>query len=210
MLKHKVRQGECMGTIAPRYGFLAQTLWDLPENADLKEARQGDLNTLAPGDEVTIPDRRPRDEAVPVDSAQAFQLKVVPMRLRLQLRLEDDPRAAEAYALEFDTGERVEGSTDGDGWIDQPLPPRATQATLELRDGEERYTLAIGHLDPADMVTGTQARLHNLGHYFGAVDGDPGPQTAAALKRFQRRHDLEPTGEADEATVAALRSRYGG
>ena len=34
----------------------------------------------------------------------------------------EQPRAGEAYRLEYDDGEVIEANTDGDGWIEQPLP----------------------------------------------------------------------------------------
>jgi peptidoglycan hydrolase-like protein with peptidoglycan-binding domain len=80
---------------------------------------------------------------------------------------------------------------------------------LKLRDGLEQHVLKIGHLDPHDDPTGIQQRLRSLGYYFGAVDGELGGVTAAALRRFQTANGLEVSGEADDATVSALRDAYG-
>lgn len=49
-----------------------------------------------------------------------------------------------------------------------------------------------------------QQHLIDLGYLYGAADGIYGPMTAAALKRFQGEHDLEETGELNDATVEAL------
>lgn len=209
MTVHVVRQGECLETIAPRYGWDPQALWDAPENSALVEQR-GDPNCLRPGDRLEVPSPRLREESVPTDSSGRFRVTRPKPRLRLRLLEGEEPRASEAYRLEYDTGEVLEGSTDGDGWVDQPLPLTTQRATLFLREDEEVHELAIGHLDPPETTTGAQARLANLGHYFGAVDDDLGPATAAALRRFQGAEGLEVTGELDDATVDALLTAHDG
>ena len=50
-----------------------------------------------------------------------------------------------------------------------------------------------------------QSRLTAHGFATGGIDGEVGPITIAALAAFQRAKGLLPTGQADEATVAALR-----
>ena len=45
-----------------------------------------------------------------------------------------------------------------------------------------------------------QQRLCNLGYRHLSIDGVIGPQTRAALKDYQRDHDLPINGEADDAT----------
>ena len=209
MSTHRVRQGECLETIAAQHGWLAQALWDQPENETLRQQRK-DMHCLLPGDVVQVPTRRPRDEPVRTDGVGRFQLKVELPKLRVRLLDDTEPRKGEAYELEYDDGQVLEGSTDGDGWVEQPLPVSVRKAVLLLKEGAERYELAVGGLDPADTPTGAQGRMSNLGYYFGQVDGVVGPMTQAALKRFQRAKGLEPSGEIDEATAEALRGDYGG
>lgn len=209
MSTHKVKQGECLETIAAQHGWLAQALWDQPENAKLKEQRK-DMYCLLPGDVVTVPTRRPRDEPVATGGVGKFQLKVEVPKLRVRLLDDAKPRKGEAYKLECDDGVVLEGSTNGDGWVEQPLPASVRKVVLVLQDGEERYELAVGELDPADTPSGAQGRMSNLGYYFGKVDGVVGPMTQAALKRFQRAKGLEASGELDAATADALRGEYGG
>lgn len=209
MSTHKVKQGECLETIAAQHGWLAEALWDQPENEALKEQRK-DMHCLLPGDVVSVPARRPRDEPVPTGGVGKFQLSVEVPKLRVRLLNDAKPRAGEAYKLEYDDGQVLEGSTNGDGWVEQPLPASVRKAVLVLEDGEERYELAVGGLDPADTPSGAQGRMSNLGYYFGKVDGELGPVTKAALRRFQRAKGLEASGELDAATADALRGEYGG
>lgn len=81
-----------------------------------------------------------------------------------------------------------------------------------------RLELDIGGLDPSHdddsggaVATGVQARLRNLGFDCGDVDGDLGPDTTAALKRFQSKvmKQDSPSGEADANTCGKLREEHG-
>lgn len=51
-----------------------------------------------------------------------------------------------------------------------------------------------------------QSRLTSHGFPVGTIDGDIGPVTLKALKSFQKSRGLHQSGQADKATVEALRS----
>ena len=56
-----------------------------------------------------------------------------------------------------------------------------------------------------DAVFKVQQRLREQGFYVrDNIDGHWGPRTAAALKNFQRAKGLNPTGQLDLPTLAAL------
>jgi hypothetical protein len=204
-----IKQGECLMTIALAKGFDPQTIWDHPDNAELKELRHT-YQALLAGDRLVIPDLEEKEVAVSTDTVSHFKLNVGSVKLRLRLTRHNQARADEAFELMIDgAAAPITGTTDGDGWIDQAIPADATRATLKLRDGVESYTLNLGHLDPHDSPAGIQQRLRSLGFYFGRVDGEIGDITAAALRRFQTAKDLGVSGEADDATVSALRDAYG-
>ncbi|MFV8754808.1 peptidoglycan-binding protein [Nannocystaceae bacterium ST9] len=207
MAKLKVRQGDDLSALALARGFDPNTIWDHPDNAALKELRKSP-HALLPGDQLEIPAIEEREEGVATGSVGRFKLKVGPIKLRIRLTKLGEPRANEAYELIFED-QTIAGTTDGEGWIDQPIPLAATRATLALMEGEENYELRLGHLDPHDSPSGIQQRLRALGYYFGKVDEDVGPQTQAALRRFQGKQGLSVTGEADDATLDALRDAYG-
>jgi N-acetylmuramoyl-L-alanine amidase len=207
MAKLSIRQGDCLTSIALARGFDPQTLWDHPGNAELKEQRKSP-HALLPGDQLEIPPLEEREEGVATGSVGRFKLKVGPVKLRIRLTKLAEPRANEAYELIFEE-QTITGTTDGDGWIDQPIPAAATRCTLSLTEGSELYELMLGHLDPHDSPSGIQQRLRALGFYFGKVDEDVGVHTQAALRRFQTKQGLDVTGEADDATVDALRDAYG-
>ena len=56
------------------------------------------------------------------------------------------------------------------------------------------------------LVTELQKRLTELGYYSGAIDGDFGPGTEAAVKAFQAQSGLTADGIAGAYTQQALYS----
>lgn len=55
-----------------------------------------------------------------------------------------------------------------------------------------------------EKVAAMQQRLDDQGYDAGAVDGLWGPNTAAALRRYQAKSGLQQTGQLDLKTLAAL------
>jgi peptidoglycan hydrolase-like protein with peptidoglycan-binding domain len=53
-------------------------------------------------------------------------------------------------------------------------------------------------------VQAVQERLRSAGAYNGAVDGVWGPDSAAALQQFQSSHQLQVTGQLNQATAQSL------
>ena len=72
----------------------------------------------------------------------------------------------------------------------EPLKPRPLQNGGALSD---------------DTVFKVQQRLHDLGFYVrDNIDGQWGPNTASAVKNFQRSKGMSPTGQLDLQTLTAL------
>lgn len=200
---HRVRSGECISSVALAYGFFPDTIWDHPENAALREER-ADPNVLADGDEVFIPDRRPRVVTCATDQTHRFKRRGVPEYFRLQLARYGQPRAGEPFQLEVD-GVLHEGRTDADGKIEVRIPPNARRAVLII--GEDRYELALGHVDPITHEAGVRQRLENLGYLASKTAS--AHELAVALHRFQIDQELEPTGELTDETRDKLRAAHG-
>lgn len=204
---HIVQQGECLASTAAACGLSWKTVWNHPQNRELRTSRR-DPNVLLPGDRVHIPGKQAREQPAATDRRHRFVRMGVPSVLRLRILDGRQPRAHEDYILELD-GRVHQGKTDADGKIEHPIPPGATHGTLILgRDGE-RYPLALGHIDPIDATTGIKARLNNLGYACGAVDDEWDEQARAALRRFQKDHDLDETGDCNQATRDRLKEAYG-
>jgi hypothetical protein len=213
---HVVQQGECLSSIARQYGFKdAFVLYDDPANAELKK-RRPNPNVLMPGDLVAIPFQRVT--VANHATGDWHDITVEIEQLRLKVRLQDvsgKALASQAYHLTVD-GEERDGSTDGDGLVDEPVPAgaRAAILTTQVTRGEETQELtfqfALGALDPTNQITGVQARLANLQFYGGAIDGSLGSRTRGALVAFQCSAGLPPSGEPDDATRQALEKHHDG
>jgi peptidoglycan hydrolase-like protein with peptidoglycan-binding domain len=57
---------------------------------------------------------------------------------------------------------------------------------------------------PPPAVQAVQEHLRTAGAYSGPADGVWGPDSAAALQRFQAAHQLQVTGQLNQATAASL------
>lgn len=208
---HTVRQGECLHSIAKKYGFADyRVIYDHPNNAEFKLKRP-DPSILNPGDVIFIPDKQQKQVSRGTEQQHRFQVRTPKVKFRLRLLLNNQPRAGLVYELCIDKRETLRGRTDADGWIEQDIPVDAQQGKLIVQDGDQReeYRLLFGYLDPIDTICGVQARLQNLGYYAGPIDGRVNPATTAALKRFQKEHGLSVTGTVDSQTRSALQTAHG-
>lgn len=204
---------DCIYSIAAENGYDWETVWSHPNNELLRKLR-GSPACLAEGDEVFIPERRLKRVSVATGQKHRFLLKGVPVHLRLRLRDEEGaPRSGLDYEVEVD-GVRHRGKTDAEGRLEVPVRPSTTRGVLRLYQPDqaevgglrliEEKRLLIGGLNPTTGTDGVQARLRNLGYYHGPIDADFGPFSRDALQRFQLAEGLEPTGDLDETTRAAL------
>jgi N-acetylmuramoyl-L-alanine amidase len=241
---HVAADGECITTIAFDHGLPWETIWNAPENADLKKARK-DPNVLREGDSVFIPDKKPKIVSLATNAVHKVVVKRPQAKLRLRIVVDqgpkpasppppgppspdrrnhagedpapdttprtDEPRKDLAYVFEID-GKTITGATDGDGWIDCPIPPKATKGKLVLAPGtphETEVQLKLGHLDPIGELSGVKQRLRNLCFDCGTVNDEETPDLEAAVRAFQAKHCLSVTGKADDATRAELLKAHG-
>jgi peptidoglycan hydrolase-like protein with peptidoglycan-binding domain len=70
--------------------------------------------------------------------------------------------------------------------------------------GQTASPLAYIQPMPPAAVQAVQEHLRSAGAYGGAADGVWGPDSVAALQRFQASHQLQVTGQLNQATAAAL------
>jgi hypothetical protein len=205
--KHVVTQGECISRIAFEYGFFPETVWEHPDNKDLKELRKNPY-VLMPGDVVVIPDKRVKEVAKPTGQRHRFRRKGVPEKLVMKFTRGDELRANAKYLLEID-GRRSEGSTDGGGIVELEIPPNAKIGKITFVEEGDEYELELGHLDPITELSGIQGRLRNLGLYEGPVDGEMNEELEKAIVLFQERNKLEPTGKVDDSLKGTLQNAHG-
>ena len=205
--RHVVRQGECISSIAFARGLFPETLWNDPANSDLKKLRV-DMNTLAPGDVLMIPDKSARRESASSGARHTFVRKGVPAWLCIQAKNNGEPLANRPYTLVLD-GRIIEGVTTSDGNIEIPISPRAKLAELSVGEGTDRveYSLRLGEMNPIDTIEGVQGRLSALGFQCRST-GVLDEATTGALESFQDCHGLEVTGQLDESTRSKLETLH--
>lgn len=205
---HEVREGESLIGIAEAYGFVPETVWNDPANAELRKRRKF-LNLLMPGDVVAIPDLCGKVVACQTGKVHKFRRLGVPARFRLRLLTDGEPRRSLAYTLVI--GEReIEGTTDANGVLEQFVPPGASQALLYLADEDEPYEVSFDSLAPAEEIRGIRRRLANLGFGCPPSGDELDEPLREALAAFQRRHDLPVTGEPDKTTTGLLTEIHDG
>jgi N-acetylmuramoyl-L-alanine amidase len=206
MKNHTVVQGECLSSIAEDNGFFWETLWNHPENKQLREKRK-DPNILYPGDVVFIPDKRLKEISESTNNVYKFRLKNTPAKLRVRVLRDAEPRSGEAYVLFIDKAEIKRGKIPPDGNIEIPILPQAREGKLSVGEGEEaeEYILNLGCLDPIDTISGVKARLNSIGFDCGRINNDLDEETIETIADFQAYiNHPNPTGELDDRTREAL------
>jgi hypothetical protein len=212
MKDHQVEQGECLSSIADAHGFFWQTLWNHPQNAELKKKRT-DPNVLLPGDVVHIPDKRLREERVTTGEVHRFRMKNIPAKLQLQILRDAEPRVGETFVLSIDKVEVQRGTIPASGHIEISMLPQSCQGELIIGEGEnaERYILQLGHLDPIDTISGVKARLNSIGFDCGAVNDEMDAVTIEAITAFQAYiNHPNPNGVLDAQTRHSLAALHDG
>jgi hypothetical protein len=203
---YNVAQGDCISSIAFRFGFLPDTIWTHWQNAELSSKRL-DPNVLFPGDSIFIPDKTLREENAATDQRHIYKRKGVPKKLKVRFLRNNTPLANQNYILEID-GNSSQGATDGDGNLECSIVPNAHQAKVTFPNFNEDYSLDLGFLDPVDEVSGVKARLKSLGFYVGEVNGQMDEATRNAITAFQTSQGI-PNGELDQCTKDDLKAAFG-
>ncbi|MFH1216443.1 MAG: peptidoglycan-binding protein [Pseudomonadota bacterium] len=232
--KHVVRQGDCISSIADKYGHFWEKVWNHSENAELKNLRK-DPNVLLAEDEVMVPDLEEKQEAGATEERHRFRKKGVPAKIRLKIMqepvpdsgssqesgdviqstsssMQDEVRSDLPYRLEID-GYVTDGTTDSEGMIEFSIPPGARRGKVILEPNTTRakeIPLMLGALDPVSEIRGVKQRLANLGFDCGNTNDDEiAEEVEAALRFFQDEYDLEVTGVIDDATRDKLKEVHG-
>lgn len=212
MFIHIAEQGECLSSIAARFGFSDyKIIYDHPDNAELKKERTNP-NVIFPGDRVTIPDL----QAKVADAATAKLHRYVAERptkeLRVVIRNHDGtPLKNEPCVLHVGASTH-QLSTDGSGLLRCAVDFSAREATLEIAGNAVH--LHLGKLNPLKATpdngaTGTQARLRNLGYQVPDTIDPENRSLQAALTLFQQDAQLPVTGKLDPSTLRKLEELHG-
>lgn len=93
MPDYKVKQGDCISSIATRHGLFWEKVWNHPKNSRLKEQRK-DPNILYAGDVVFVPEKDKKEESGATEQKHRFRKKGTPAKLRLRIMeepVEEEP-----------------------------------------------------------------------------------------------------------------------
>jgi hypothetical protein len=183
-MKHKVVQGDCLISIAQKFGIANwQTIYDAPENEAFKKLRKNP-NMICPDDIVHIPDLTGTKQQANLNKKTTYVLKKAKGLLSVCLvdkksnPLPDVPYDVSFFKTQKDTnGEPLKviagEKTDADGYVEQKLPkaakfaiitysPYPTRPSLKLKMG-----LKVGELDDPHTQLGMRSRLNHFGFYSG-------------------------------------------
>jgi N-acetylmuramoyl-L-alanine amidase len=207
---YTVNQGDCLSSIAYHYGLASwEVIYDDPNNADFRALRP-DPNLIYPGDQVYIPDIKPRSESVPTDQQHVFVASFPPTYLNVRIKDQDDqPVTGAQYEMKLDAI-TLTGATDDDGWIRSKIPAWSELGTLKVwpnpddPDTTIEWQVGLGHLDPIETVSGIKERLTNLGYNCGEINDVEDDTYTAALMQFQTDYNLKVDGIVGPQTRGAL------
>ena len=144
-----------------------------------------------------------RDDAMIVHRTQHRR----PGFITLMLRFLGPDKAHAAFEIEG-VVPPIKGTTDADGNLSVVLAASVRSPVVRFtKDPSNPTPVSIGKLYPIDVDAGVRDRLANLG--FGDIPVGDRARLRAELTSFQQSHDLPTTGEADLATLAALRIAHG-
>lgn len=232
MKPYIVRQGDYLTKLADKMGFSAKAVWDDAKNADLK-ARRVNMDILAPGDIVYVPDAKPKGLPITAGTTNKYVARVSRVTINLILQKDGQILADEPYVIEG-LGVPVPGKSSPEGKVSFDISVHVREVQLVLTRRDMAHTVLIGEMDPLDQPSGVKKRLSHLGFLVwrpeveartsdllssegpfdlverlrrsGGIDDD---ELQRAIEAFQRAEGLKPTGAMDAATREALGAAHG-
>jgi N-acetylmuramoyl-L-alanine amidase len=204
--EHVVESGECIISLADRHGHFWETLWNHPDNADVRKVR-GSPHVLLVGDRVHIPEITIKHMSCETENRHRFKRRGIPISFELLVEENGEPLSGRRFVLRIE-GRTTDGIVPEDGVIKAPMMPQDREGELKVYDDQGRfrsYPLEFGSLDPAHTTTGAFGRLHNLGY----ISDDTPEALEAALRTFQKANNLADSGRVDSETAAKLVEIHG-
>jgi hypothetical protein len=200
--EHSIADGESTSSIAVEYGFAPATIWSDPDNSALKKQRPHP-NLLMPGDELAIPARKRKEIDLATDKVHTFKRQGARTLVIVQLFDGAEPRKNQEWKLVIGN-QTSNGTSDGEGVVELWVTPTDRSGTLTIGKDEYKVQLDFDRLHPVSESSGVQQRLSNLGFWAALPDQPPDECLLAAVRSFQVRVGLDPTGKIDDTTRQKL------
>lgn len=209
MRPYIVRQGDYLAKIAAQVGCGEDEIWDHAKNRDLRaQGRTKDI--LCAGDVLFVPSKPSEPRDLTIGGSNQYKGNVALVSVAVRFRRGGKPIAGARYVV-TGAGDRVEGSSEGDGLVKFEVPTHVSSVTVTFPDQRLSYRVSVGHVDPSSEASGQRGRLRQLGYLPAAPDGSaiPDEVMAAAVRAFQHDQGLAESGQVDDDTRGALEKAFG-
>lgn len=216
---YEVGQGECIHSIAFDHGLFWETLWNHPDNSDVKSARKSP-SLLMVGDKLTVPPLTIKKENRPNEARHKFKRKGVPAKLVLILmRSPEDDRHAE--------GTDPSANPDGNSQDPDPVEPKPQEPWKDAAwtctidgllstgttgtDGKIELTISPGARQGKLVIDTDKPTQRVIMLNLGGLEP---PDSVTGVMQRLRNLGFQPGGgapaESDEAGWAQLRGAIEG
>lgn len=200
-----VKDGDHVELLAFRAGADPDEVWNHPSNDALRASRPS-MHLLAPGDVVHLPTGEAEGLKLSRSTTNRYRAVVPKVCCRIVVGDDNGVYANEAYEVQGlprrQGAAPQTGTTDAQGTAALTLPVTVREVTLFFPKRHRAFEIHVGGLDPIEEPSGVAQRLRNLGLL------PPGPVDDGlyerAIRTFQVRVGLPPTGVLDPATRAKL------
>jgi hypothetical protein len=182
-----IKQGDHLAKLAYKFGFDADTVWNDPTNAQLRQAGHlsQDPNILKPTDMLYIPDSKPPVmHSLTTGTTNTF-VSDAPS-VTVTVKFSDATLVSQACTVQ-ELPELTGLATDANGQISLSIPVTLSTATIVFTSSGSAIACQIGGINPVSSATGVFQRLRNLGYLDSKLDFDPNEldATRAALKALK-------------------------
>lgn len=204
---HVATATDTLVSIGEQFGFVNfETVWNAPGNRGLRAKRESP-QTLLPGDEVIIPEKRNATHRASTGTNATITVFCPRIRVRIKLLTFDGRALAGAHAKVAARGAPDELDADGDGVFDVPIAANARDLSLGVNGAVRSF--AVGVLGPIDSPSGIRHRLASLGYDAGDDDDETDEALRWAVEEFERDHGHKPTGKIDDGFLDRLSDAHG-
>jgi hypothetical protein len=161
MQPYVIKQGDFLARLAYRFGFDADTVWNDPKNAPLRQLRPNP-NILWPTDILYIPDppANPVTHDLVTGGSNTFTADVP--TIDVTVKFADQSLASQAYSVR-ELPDLPSATSGADGTVSFPAPLTLGTATIVFTEPGATFVYQLGNLDPIETLSGVFQRLQHLG-----------------------------------------------